>query len=47
MSDSLKIGELAKRTGSLVETIRYMLALILVPVPHSLYGNFGIHCLYV
>jgi Zn-dependent protease len=24
-----------------------LLALILVPVPHSLYGNFGIHCPYV
>jgi membrane-associated protease RseP (regulator of RpoE activity) len=24
-----------------------LLALILVPVPHSLYGTFGIHCPYV
>ena len=24
-----------------------ILALILVPVPHSLYGTFGIHCPYV
>jgi hypothetical protein len=24
-----------------------LLALILVPVPHSLYGHFGIHCPYI
>src|ERR1700758_1021448 len=43
MSDSLKIGELAKRTGSLVETIRYYEREGLLPEPARSEGNYRVY----
>src|SRR5246127_1551283 len=43
MSDSLKIGELAKRTGSLVETIRYYEREGLLPEPVRSEGNYRVY----
>src|ERR1700747_3418414 len=43
MSDSLKIGELAKRTGSLLETIRYYEREGLLPEPARSEGNYRVY----
>jgi Cd(II)/Pb(II)-responsive transcriptional regulator len=43
MSDGLKIGELAKRTGSLVETIRYYEREGLLPEPARSEGNYRVY----
>jgi Cd(II)/Pb(II)-responsive transcriptional regulator len=43
MSDSLKIGELAKRTGSPVETIRYYEREGLLPEPARSEGNYRVY----
>src|ERR1700758_3767791 len=43
MSHSLKIGELAKRTGSLVETIRYYEREGLLPEPARSEGNYRVY----
>jgi DNA-binding transcriptional MerR regulator len=43
MGDSLKIGELAKRTGSLVETIRYSERQGLLPEPARSEGNYRVY----
>ena len=43
MNDSLKIGELAKRTGSLVETIRYYEREGLLPEPARSEGNYRVY----
>ena len=43
MSESLKIGELAKRTGSLVETIRYYEREGLLPEPARSEGNYRVY----
>jgi Cd(II)/Pb(II)-responsive transcriptional regulator len=43
MSDSLKIGELAKRTGSLVATIRYYEREGLLPEPARSEGNYRVY----
>jgi len=43
MNDSLKIGELAKRTGALVETIRYYEREGLLPKPGRSEGNYRVY----
>jgi Cd(II)/Pb(II)-responsive transcriptional regulator len=43
MSNSLKIGELAKRTGSQVETIRYYEREGLLPEPGRSEGNYRLY----
>jgi Cd(II)/Pb(II)-responsive transcriptional regulator len=43
MNDSLKIGELAKRTGALVETIRYYEREGLLPEPVRSEGNYRVY----
>ena len=43
MSNSLKIGELAKRTGCLVETIRYYEREGLLPEPARSEGNYRLY----
>jgi Cd(II)/Pb(II)-responsive transcriptional regulator len=43
MRDSLKIGELAQRTGCLVETIRYYEREDLVPEPIRSKGNYRLY----
>ena len=43
MSNSLKIGELAKRTGSQVETIRYYEREGLLPEPRRSEGNYRLY----
>jgi Cd(II)/Pb(II)-responsive transcriptional regulator len=43
MSNSLKIGELAKRTGSQVETIRYYEREGLLPEPVRSEGNYRLY----
>jgi Cd(II)/Pb(II)-responsive transcriptional regulator len=43
MSNSLKIGELAKRTGCLVETIRFYEQERLLPAPARSKGNYRLY----